>query len=321
VITALSKKEACSISVIDIGTNSVLMLIAGMNQKRQLVSRKQMTEITRLGRNLKSTHRIGSEGLKATIETVNRYREISAQHEADRVNGVGTHVFRAAENRSEALSRILLETGLPVEILTEEEEAAYSFQGALRGRSFGEAIVIDIGGGSTELTLGNRDRIREWISIPMGAVTGTEEFLKGDPPARRYCMKFQKKVARQIPSRWKEHLGSIPSILCTGGTATTLAAMTLRLKEYDAGRVDGTWLPPEQIRECLDRLCSVSLKARQEMILFDPKRADIIIGGALILLALVESARGTVMVSDRGLRHGIALREFGIIPSVPSRTG
>ncbi|MBN1779970.1 Ppx/GppA family phosphatase [bacterium] len=302
------------IAVIDIGTNSVLMLIAETDMQGHLIPVARLAETTRLGGNIRQTGKIHPDNLSATVEALLRYRTIAQKHAVRHLVTVGTQVFRLAKNRRAVCGHIHKETGLTVRILSGNEEAAASFLGAISGSWPDNSLVIDIGGGSTELALGKGRELTDWISLPFGAVVLTEQWIHTDPPDKEACSQIRAHVFRQVPENWKSRLGSAESVVCVGGTVTTLAALHLGLSCYDAEKVNDLELSYEDIQTWLEKFCSCALRERCELIQFDPGRADIIIAGLLILETLIQiSPRKKVGVSDAGLRHGIALQEFGKI--------
>ncbi|MFC1569881.1 hypothetical protein ACFL4L_06565 [bacterium] len=287
------------------------MLIAEINSAGDLSTIAQYAETTRLGRDIHQTGMIGRQGLIDTMHILQKYQTIADQYHAEKMTIVGTQVFRLAQNRDDILKTILKKTGLSVEILTAEQEAEYSFQGAVSGKQISNTLVMDIGGGSTEMIIGENGVIQNTISLPVGAVVMTDQFLKTDPPDPISCAKLKAYVTDQIPDTWKKQLNINPCLICVGGTATTLAALHLQLKTYDANQVDGFSLTPQNIQQLLDRFCDCQLKDRQTLLSLDPKRADIIIAGTLILQTILDmTANQNIMISDRGLRYGIGIREF-----------
>lgn len=291
------------------------MLIARISKTGQLTELIQCSETTRLGRNIQRTGMMDIRGLQDTVHTLIRYRDLADQHHAQKIRTVGTQVFRLARNGTVVSQRIQKKTGLSVRVLSETEEAENSYVGAVSNKPVENALVIDIGGGSTELAEGNRSVIRHTLSVPAGAVTLTDCFLKKDPPDPYSCKKLQDAFIDQISENWKHRLLQNRNLICVGGTVTTLASIHLHLKTYDSARVDGLCLQYSDIQHLLDRFCACALKERKQILFLNPARADIIMAGTLILLSLMNLAGAeSITVSDRGLRHGIALKMIGAWP-------
>jgi exopolyphosphatase/guanosine-5'-triphosphate,3'-diphosphate pyrophosphatase len=298
-----------AIAVIDIGTNSTLMLIASI-ESGKVITLGQWAETTRLGRDLVRTGRIGEAGCHDTLQTLRKFQEIAREY-TDRIHPVGTQVFRAASNRDQIIRQIQSQTGLSVEVLTEIQEATYGFRGVLTGIQADEILVFDVGGGSVELIRGGRNRPSAVTSLPMGAVSLTERYFTHDPPdpAERRALKAA--FESSIQKVWLNHLRAALPWVCIGGTGTTLAACRIGMKVYDASRLDHFYLSRGDLRVLLDELIQMDLQRRRAYLQIDPGRADIIIAGSLIIETLLElGAKEKCRISDRGLRYGIASREL-----------
>jgi len=296
-------------AVIDIGTNSTLLLIAEVTQSGQLLEIAQYSNTTRLGRKIHETGVIGKQGLIDTLKTLCHYQSLIQSMHVKQTIAAGTEVFRLAKNQDDILAEIQNKTGLSVNVLSESQEAEYSYTGAVSGKETNKALVIDIGGGSTEMIAGEKYCIQDSISLPIGAVIMTDQFLLADPPDKKACDRLKTYVSRQIPQNWKNTMLQIPQFIIVGGTATTLAALHLQLDHYDPFQVDGLKMTYSDIARQIKQLCNCSLKIRQQWLSVDPKRADIIIAGTLILQSILHfSAKKQIMIRDRGMRHGIALK-------------
>jgi exopolyphosphatase/guanosine-5'-triphosphate,3'-diphosphate pyrophosphatase len=300
------------VAIIDIGTNSMLFLLA---ERDGTVVRPIRQEIrtTRLGRGLASSGRIGKEEIGRTAAVLSEWKELALATGAGTPVCTGTRVFRAAANREEVLNTLFLETGLKIEVLPEQDEAAWSYIGAKQGPAgAGRAVVMDIGGGSTEWAAGDGPVIRMGRSVPIGAVTLTEKHMAGDPPSDADLAAMADEIRTAFAPDIPMQDPSVPFV-CVGGTATTLAGLELGLDRYDAAAVDGTVLDRSVVKAWAKKLAGRSLAVRREMVRIDPDRSDILPAGLFILLTWMESAGiPSVRVSDRGLRFGIAARELGL---------
>jgi exopolyphosphatase/guanosine-5'-triphosphate,3'-diphosphate pyrophosphatase len=244
---------------------------------------------------------------------VREFQAVAERLGAERVVAVGTQVFRRANNSKEVLESIRNATGLNVEVLEEDTEAQWSFRSVSHGlRESGPLMVADIGGGSTELAVGTPAAMRRCISLPVGAVVLTETHLRTDPPEEAEVRALSDAVQAAMAAAVRDLSIGVETFFCVGGTATTLAALSLGLAVYDPKRVDGASLSSAQIAEWNQRLRRLSLEEKRALVLVDPDRADILFAGIAILGCILDAgAFDRVRVSDRGLRFGIALREFG----------
>ncbi len=297
------------LAVIDIGTHSIQYLFGEINKNNEVVVVDQAVQAARLGRNIENQGIIEEQALKKAIDILDRFHQRALDQKADRIIAVGTRVFRAAKNQELVCKTIKKETGLDVEVLSEQEEAHWSYMGAIYGRSINQSVVVlDIGGGSTEFIWGKRNRIHELISINLGAVNLTERCIHHDPPLKQEVDVLLEMI--QATLKKKVHLllkGK--ELIAAGGTATTLAALQLRLDRYRPDLVDGYVMSVKNLESSINQIMFIPLLQRQQLLSFDPARADIVLAGSLILKTIL-SAGGfeNVMISNQGLPLGIALR-------------
>ena len=299
------------VSVIDIGTNSILCLVA--SNRDGLNVEYQETRTARLGRDLEETLRIPENAVEKAVSILNEYKEASRKFGARSILTVGTQVFRSAENAEDALRCIAEKTGLHPRVLSEKEEAALGFYGAVWNRHSGTSLVTDIGGGSTEWVLGN-GHVRDAGSIPLGAAVLTQKFIRSDPPSDGEWRDLTDHTRTAIRASLPDH-SSARRLIAVGGTVTSLAAVDANLERYDPQRVDGSTLSSQTVAECIRRFRSIPRSEREAFLAFDPERADIILAGSAILLEIMIAGEfSEVLVSDRGLLHGLALQAFGYVP-------
>jgi exopolyphosphatase/guanosine-5'-triphosphate,3'-diphosphate pyrophosphatase len=293
---------------IDIGTNSVLLTIARRNSQGHLVVLDERSIITRLGRGL------GDEGLldDAAVEaTVAALEEFSCALIATgaRARAVGTSALRRATNSGLFVKRSTKVLGVPLEILSGADEARLGYKGALSELSdlpdAPPAVVLDPGGGSTEvITEGERE-----LSLEVGAVRLTESFISHDPPSEVELEKLVEEV-RSLLEMHQPPRGH-PAVF-VGGTATTLAALSLELDFYDGRKVHGARVPKEKIQALRKRLSKLTIAERALIPCLPSGRADIAVAGALLVEELVDWLEvDSIVVSDRGLRFGLIMELLG----------
>jgi exopolyphosphatase/guanosine-5'-triphosphate,3'-diphosphate pyrophosphatase len=305
------------IGVIDIGTNSILYLLAERDVKENILPVHQEIRTARMGKGMGTQGIVQNEGLANVIHVLTEYEYLAHQQKADHIIAVATHALRAAKNRSEVCRSVHQKTGLDIRVLTEGEEAEASFIGAAStGNASTPSCILDIGGGSTEIILGKAGRIIDFNSVRLGAVGLTERFLQEDPPFPSEWEELGRFITSSLNAPFFSLLARGKQLVGVGGTVTTLAALDLGLKTYDSNRVEGHNLHRTGIQQILDELKRKPVAERQMMISFDPNRADIILAGTCILLAVMDmSAFREILVTDRGLRFGIAIQEFNKIPA------
>lgn len=292
-------------AVIDIGTNSVLLLIA----RRRLtgpgleVALDEST-ITRLGKGVAQTGVLAPEAIASTLEVLRRYRETAASFGAAPL-AVTTEGVRLATNRDEFLRPAGALLGSPVRLLSGEEEAALSFRSvAQETAEDGPLRVLDIGGGSTEIAVGEAGALVSSVSHPIGAVRLTERFVTSDPPTPEAVAAIEAEALATFARG--QPLPPYPVLHGLAGTVTTAAALLLGLAKYDRERVDGSVFQAAQVRALRDELARETSAERCRRPALDPGRADVVVAGLSILLAaLRHCGADTLVVRDRGLRYAL----------------
>ena len=286
-----------TVAVVDIGTNSTRLLVAEVDGAVRELDRR--TIVTRLGEGVDRTGRLGETPIGRVLTALDSYREAIAR--ADVRTAVMTSAVRDAANGPEFAARVQSELGVPTRTLTGEEEAHLTYRGATAMRDDAEPLlVIDIGGGSTELVVGTRGRVSFHASTQNGVVRHSERHLHHDPPTREELAALADDVDVPVaPAR---------AAVAVAGTATSCAAIDLELEPYDAARVEGHVLAVERLREIGDRLAALPLEERARMRGLHPDRAPVIVAGVVILLRVLEAyGLDRVEVSERDILWGVAL--------------
>ena len=301
-------------AAIDIGTNSVRLLVAEVSdtpRSRPWFPLRPVARdmaITRLGEGLEAGGALRPDAVARTAAFVTAYAGRAASLGVSRPVVAGTYALRVARNAEEFLARLTV----PVRVLTGEEEARLGFRGALAGLgilpSQMRILVVDIGGGSVEMTWGTAREVTESCSLPLGAVVLSRQFLVSDPPTEMESRALREHVARTLDP----HLGRLRRLrfhlVGVGGTITTMAALSQRLVPYDPDRVHGYRLSRTKIADLTARLLALRLADRRRLPGLQPERADIIPAGALVLMHLmVGLGRRSLVVSEADLLWGLLL--------------
>lgn len=287
------------LAAIDIGTNSCRLLIADARDGR-IFPVLSTLRMTRIGEGASGNSILQKEPVRRTIGALRDFLSLAGDYGASRVRAVATSAVREAENAAYFLSHARDEAGLMVEVISGEEEARLNYVGACGGLSSGEgAIVIDIGGGSTEFTYpvktGNGFTL-SCRSVPLGAVRLTEHpLLLSEILGSLKCVLDEIRASRQ-------------TLVGVGGTITTLAAVDQALTEYDPGRIQGYHLAKTVVESIMISLAAKNSEERKMVPGLQPERADIIIAGTTILWAVLAYLEAPgITVSDADLLHGIIL--------------
>lgn len=304
---------ARAIATIDVGTNTTLLLVARPRPGRPPADAEvlaEAAEITRLGRGIGGDGRLGAEGMARTLAALERYRAIARTHGAT-IAAIGTEALRRAPNAGEFLTEAAQRLGVPIDVIDGEREAALTF-GAVAASfpaevAAGRAMVVDIGGGSTEVVVSAAGAVTFRRSLPIGSVRMHERHVRHDPPTEAETGAITADVDAALDTAAEAFTGPAPDLLVgVAGTVTSLAAMSMNLQTYDPARVHGSRLTRPALEAQVARLARATQEQRERMAGLDPKRADVILAGALILLALVNRTRvAEVRVSDRGIRWGL----------------
>lgn len=300
------------VAAIDIGTNSTRLLVADWDGAT-LARVKADTRITRLGRGVDVTGRLDAEAIEDTLAVAEGYLAEAQALGAAKVMTVATSAARDAANGQELLARAAA-LGLDVRILTGDEEAELAFAGATRGLETGEHLVIDAGGGSTELVVGSDGHVRAAVSLDLGCVRLAERWFAHDPPDPEEITGLEMEVEAVVPEA--DALAPLQGeAIAVGGTATTLAAIHLGLRTYDADAVDGTPLDIARLTSLRDELAAVTVAEIAGMPIVQPGRADVLVAGASLLVAVARTlGLGRLVVRDRDILDGVAMRAAGAEP-------
>ena len=304
--------------VIDVGTNSVHMLVCDMGTnggepKIVLDDRR----ITRLGHGLTLTNELQEEAMARTCTTIREFAVQAGRLGAEQIVAVGTSALREARNAAEFVKRVEDECDIKIEIISGETEARCAFLSIRSDESFrhlnGDHImVVDIGGGSTEIIVGRR-KIDNFVSVNLGAVYLTETFLTSDPPTaeemRTLNSFLEDTWSAQSVARAKDN----SHLLLTGigGTIVNLVGMKLGLNHFNPHVLHGEMLHIAEIENQIHRLCSVSLEERKMIPGLEAERADIITAGAAVLRSVLKYFDASrIRVSTHGLRYGVMYDRF-----------
>jgi exopolyphosphatase/guanosine-5'-triphosphate,3'-diphosphate pyrophosphatase len=303
------------LAVIDMGTVTTRLLVAdvGPDGVRELVRRSR---ITHLGDGWTGTGRLSSDAIVRVVGAATEYAAEAHALGADEVVALATSAARDAENGSE-LADALARSGIELEVISGDREAALTFAGAAYALGGDGTLVADVGGGSTELVLGSVSAeggaldIAAARSIDVGSKRITELFLHADPPAPRELHAAQEHVADALRPFFAALKERPRRMISVAGTATSLAAIDMALDPYDPERVHGYALSGAAISDALERLASMTLAERKQVVGLEPDRASVIVAGALILqTALALSGLDSTLVSEHDILYGAALDRY-----------
>ncbi len=308
---------------LDLGTNNCRLLIATPQPGGFRVI-EAYSRIVRLGEGLTASGRLSDAAMERAMAALKVSAEKLRRRRVVRLRAIATQACRMAENGQAFIDQVFAETGLRLQIIPPQEEARLSVAGCLNliDRKADAALVVDVGGGSTELSWVDlkgapptgMPPLRAWLSVPIGVVTLAERFPEGDMATESWFRAMVETVKAEIGAfRRADGLREVfdadrAHLIGTSGAITSLAGLHLNLARYDRNRVDGIWMTRDECEMAAGRLLVLNARERADQPCIGPDRADLVLAGAAILQAVQELwPCSRVRVADRGLREGILL--------------
>src|SRR4051794_14806665 len=295
--------------VVDLGTNSTRMLVADVSDGRvEEVARR--SEITRLGEGVDQRRKLLPLPIARVRNVLSDYRRELERLGAERVLAIATSAIRDAENGEAFLGEIEWSYGFSTRLLSGHDEALMTCRGVTCGRPLAAGtVIVDIGGGSTELVAGSADGVRWHDSLDIGSVRLTERFLHTDPPTDDELRACASAVRALLSERVPDDVRTqTTAAIGVAGTVTSITALSLGLEEYDRDRVHGATLTAADLEQQLQRLASVPAKTRAELRPLDPDRAPVIVAGAVIARETLSFFELPALeISERDILDGAAL--------------
>lgn len=298
------------IASIDIGTNTILLLIAEV-KSGGLTPLLEKETIVRLGEGVHRNGILSKGAMERGIQTLTQYKERCQEMGVQKIFAVGTSALREAGNSKDFLEMIKRGLDLSIEIISGEEEAQLSFLAVTRDlKELKKSIlVIDVGGGSTEFILGRGGRITQWVSLPLGSVRFTEQFLLSDPVHEKEWKTMERQIQKllvRIPHPKDPFL-----MIAVGGTATTLASVEQGLAEFILEKIHHFLLKKEALGRQLFLFRSKTIDERRKISGLPPARADVILaGGTILYLAMEKLECPSVLISCHGVRYGLLYKKI-----------
>jgi exopolyphosphatase / guanosine-5'-triphosphate,3'-diphosphate pyrophosphatase len=299
-------------AVIDIGTNAIKFHLAerlAAGAWRKLVDR---AEVTRLGEGLRQTGSISPAAMERAVQAIAAMTEEAKRHRASTVVAVGTMGMRTARNSEQFVALVREHCGVTIEIISAEEEGRLAYLAVKSALHLGEGrlAVFDTGGGSTQFTFGYGDVVDERFSLDVGAVRLTEQFsLEGTVTSDKLDAAL---VAIAGEFGCLDNMSRPDVLVGMGGAITNMTAVMYGMSSYDATRAQGSVLSRAEVERQIELYRTRGIEERRQIVGLQPKRAEVILAGACVVWTVMKKlGRDTLMVSDRGLRHGVLIDRFG----------
>jgi exopolyphosphatase/guanosine-5'-triphosphate,3'-diphosphate pyrophosphatase len=295
-------------AVIDLGTNSVLLLIGQSRQAGDIDILLQQYHISRLGERVFETGKLDAKAMERTLAVLHRYAQEIEAHQVDTVHLLGTEALRRAGNAAQFRDMIRGQLGWELQVISAQQEALYSFVGVRETvKNIGQTlVVVDVGGGSTEIIYGQNQTISQSVSLLLGVVELAEQFKMKEQLDNDNQQDLRKIIHAHLEPVSFLKNGTRPRVLIgVGGTITTLVAEREKLSRYDPERINGCVLHKNEIVKIFQSLNRLTLAQRRHLPYMIQGREDVILYGTLIYLEIMDYADfSTILVSDRGLRFG-----------------
>jgi exopolyphosphatase/guanosine-5'-triphosphate,3'-diphosphate pyrophosphatase len=297
------------VAAVDIGTNTTRLIVAEVADGEMETLHRE-SRITRLGEGVDARHRLLPAPVARVRNVLTDYRRTAEGLGAERTLAIATSAVRDAENGEAFLGEIEWSYGFATRLLSGDDEALMTYRGVTADRRLASGtVIIDIGGGSTEVVAGDADMVRWHDSLDIGSVRLTERLLYGDPPTGDELVACAGAVRALLAERVPDEVrGATTSAIGVAGTITSIAALALGLDEYDADRIHGSHLSADALSQQVDRLAAVPLEERRKLRPLDPERAPVIVAGGIIAReTLAFFGLDDLEISERDILDGAAL--------------
>lgn len=309
-------------AIIDIGTNTLILLIGKVGRGKKLEIIHDEAIITRLGQGLNDYHFFCEEAFTRTFDALKKFKKTCEKFKVKNIKAVGTAACRISANIDVLKHKMKTELQIPLEVISGNDEANYTFQSAYKdfSQKHKKLIVVDIGGGSTEIIYGPLSSTNKnpasTISLPIGSVKITEHAQPSDPITKlefNALVKFiRNNIKDELDFFYDENINLDKyHLVATAGTATTLYAIKEKMKIYDSSQVNGGLITKSELENIINHLAKLTLQERQKLPGLEPLRADVILSGAVLLYELLSYfKKDEFTISDRGLRFGAFYKNY-----------
>jgi len=300
------------VASIDIGTNTILLLISEV-ERRKIHPLFEMETVVRLGEGIHKNKILLNGAMERGIQTLTQYLKRCQVMEVQKIFAAGTSALREAKNSEDFLRWAKEKLNLSIEVISEGEEAQLSFLAV--AKDLGEikipVLVVDVGGGSTEFIFGKSHQIRQWISLPLGSVRFTEQFLHSNPVQDEEWKKMEGKIREQLVNI--PHSQEPFFMVAVGGTATTLASVEQGLDEFIPEKIHHFVLKRDELEKQLLLYRSKTIEERKKIPGLPIARSDVILaGGTILYLAMEELNCSSVLISCHGVRYGLLYKKLNL---------
>lgn len=300
-----------NVAIIDLGSNSVRVIVVRVNLNTSYKMVDQVKEMVRLSEGMWENNLLTDAAMERTIAELKNFKNIIKSHSVSTTIALATAAVRNASNGEEFLRRIYSETGFDFTVITGEEEAYLDYLGVINSIDINDCIIIDTGGGSTELILVENRRVKNSVSIPYGAVTLTEKFLAGDDTSKININKTEEYIRNIYKSiSWLKKPEGLP-VVGLGGSVRALAKIHKRKYGFAGQPIHNYRMDTKEANDIFDKIVGTDSGERKDIPGLSKERADIIVGGLIPLKVLTEYTEAEkLIISGNGLREGAFFRHY-----------
>lgn len=293
-------------AVVDIGTNSMRLMVYEFTPAFHRIGK--WVTVTRMGEDVDKTGVLSEAAMTRNLKALADFKEKAIAYGATQIRAFGTSAMRDAQNGEVFVMAARIKTGVPIQIISGEQEAAYGFAGVSHCFD-GPVLICDIGGGSTEIISGEGDTITAANSLNMGCVRGTETFVTADPPTADMLAAIEKWADEKIAVVYDQYdVADDTTLVGIGGTATTLSTIHQALDTYDSDKVHLSRFTYDDLVAMKDKLSALPLEERKQVTGLSPDRADIILAGVMILIAIMKRfGKKEITICDHDNLEGAAV--------------
>jgi exopolyphosphatase/guanosine-5'-triphosphate,3'-diphosphate pyrophosphatase len=313
------------IATIDVGTNTILLLVVELDADGAFRVLTDRAEIARLGEGVDRNRSLSAAGVERALEVLREYVHACRNFGVEEIVAAGTSALRDALDAKSFLDLLKREFKLDLRVLSGREEAAYSYLAVREGLQLDakDVLVVDVGGGSTEFIWAKDGKLHDWASLDLGSVRLTERFLTSDPARKEECDRLIHTVEQSLGKLLTDwgalRQGSRPAMVGIAGTFTTLSAVEKGLTHYSHSEVHGSRLGRAEVERQVELYRSKTVAERKKIAGLEPKRADVILAGALVIQRImVLFDIDQAIVSDQGIRYGLLYEKIAKKPSAVS---
>lgn len=296
------------LAVIEIGSNSIRTSVYRSSKKNRFKTLDRWREPVRLGKSIAQSRLLTNEQIEETIDVLKEFQNRIEKFEVDRISLIATAAVRLAKNQSQLIFAVLKETGLRLEVIDEKEEAYYDYVAVRNTMRIKDALIVDVGGGSSEISLAKKGRLKQGLSIPIGAISISDVYLTSDPIKESEIAKARKAINEHLDSlTWMK---SPATFVGLGGTMRALASI-LNREGKRKKTLHNSVISCEQVDQLFERLLHVNNEERSQIRELSDGRYEVILGGILILSEIIKKTPSKeIRFSNFGVREGYVFNYF-----------